>query len=218
MLPMPETRVWSSSSRLMPAVRRRTRATNSVVVERAGRTGRGRCGRSRPAARRRRRRPTGRRTSAGRRTAARGRRGRSGPAGGARRGAPRLLDEQLAAHAEVGEQGVAVVERQPEVLAAAPGGLEPAAGERRGEAGRAAEVAADRARVEDLTDPIGAADHVRSRPSRTVSTSGSSGTSVGGVGRRSVGDGVHGREASSPYAVSAAACSASFLERPTPLP
>ena len=60
------------------------------------------------------------------------------------------LDQHLAAHAEVAEQGVAVVERQPEVLAAAAGGLDPAAGQRGGEAGRAARVAAYRAGVQHL--------------------------------------------------------------------
>ena len=60
------------------------------------------------------------------------------------------LDQDLAAHAEVAEQRVAVVERQPEVLAAAAGRLDPAAGQRRGEAGRAARVTAHRTRVQHL--------------------------------------------------------------------
>ena len=69
------------------------------------------------------------------------------PLVGRRRGA---LDQHLAAHAEVAEQGVAVVERQPEVLAAAAGGVDPAAGQRGGEAVGPARVAAYRARVQHL--------------------------------------------------------------------
>ena len=89
MLPTPEIRVWSSSCRLTPEVRRRTLPDERVVVElrvervagdvRDLRRQLGAAGR----------RPTARRTSAGRRTAARGprraRRARTGPAGAARR-------------------------------------------------------------------------------------------------------------------------------------
>ena len=53
-------------------------------------------------------------------------------------GVPGGLDEQLTAHPEVAEEGVAVVEREPEVLAASAGRLEPAPGQCGGEAGRAA--------------------------------------------------------------------------------
>ena len=64
----------------------------------------------------------------------------------------------------------------------------------------------------------------RSRPARTTSTSGSSGTPVSLAAGQSSADEAMRRaptpvsSESSPYAVSAAACSASFLERPTPLP
>ena len=60
----------------------------------------------------------------------------------------------------------------------------------------------------------------RSRPRRTTSTSGSSGTGQDwGLGPGSAGPaGSPRRSTISPYAVSAAACSASFLERPRPLP
>ena len=192
MLPTPEIRVWSSSSRLMPAVRRRTRADERVVVElRVERVAGdvGDLGRQLGSARRR---PTGRRTSAGRRSAGPRRpsaeRREPRPAGGARPGsASRGCTSELAAHAEVAEQRVAAVERQPEVLAASAGGHDPAAGERGGEAGRAARVPAYRARVQHRRPTSMVRPTTwRSRPSRTVSTSGSSGTrSVGqAAGRR----------------------------------
>jgi hypothetical protein len=56
-------------------------------------------------------------------------------------------DQELAAHAQVAEQGVAGVERQPEVLAAPPGGVDPAAGEPIGEVGGPRQVPPDRTRV-----------------------------------------------------------------------
>ena len=63
-------------------------------------------------------------------------------------------------HPEVAEQRVAVVERQPEVLAAPAGRLDPAAGQRGGEAGRAARVAPHRARVQDVDPGDRRAEHV----------------------------------------------------------
>ena len=67
------------------------------------------------------------------------------------------LDEELTAHAEVSEQCVAVVERQPEVLAPPAGALDPATGQRGGEALRPARVAAHGPRVQYLDAGDGAA-------------------------------------------------------------
>jgi hypothetical protein len=74
-----------------------------------------------------------------------------------------LLDEQLAAHAEVRDQrpvgraAVGLGHRQPQVLAAAMGGGEGAAGERADEVLGALEVAAHRPRVVHLDGGDGAA-------------------------------------------------------------
>ena len=130
-------------------------------------------------------------------------------------GGSALLHQQLAAHPEVAEEGVAVVEREPEVLAAAQGALEPATGQRGGEAGRAAQVAAYRTGVQDGDRLDGAADDVAGQAV-------ADGLDLGQLGHGSRGSGQSATSrmvaTSSPYAVSAAACSASFLERPTPLP
>jgi hypothetical protein len=68
------------------------------------------------------------------------------------------LDEELPAHAEVGQEGVGVVQRQPEVLAAAAHpGHDPARGGGC-EVRRSGQVPADRARVEDL-DGVDAVTH-----------------------------------------------------------
>ena len=164
-----------------------------------GRTGRGRCGRSRAAARRRPRRPTARRTSAGRRSAAErarrrvSRRPQSALFDQRREVEPdpevalvgrlRLLHEELAAHPEVAEQRVAVVEREPEVLAAAAGAsnrrpvsaaAKPAGPRWSRRTGRGWRTA---------TDSMVRPTTWRSRPSRTVSTSGSSGTRQSDRGR-----------------------------------
>ena len=222
MLPTPETRVWSSSSRLTPETRLRTRRTNSVVVELGVERVAGDV------------RDLGRQLGAAV--------GDHQPAEHPLVDEPQLVDppnfragqretdpqvplvggagglhEHLAAHAEVAEQGVAVVERQPEVLAAPAGGLDPAAGQGGGEAGGPARVAADRARVQHLDLGQPGADDValqagdgRPRPRAARAPVQAS------VGRwRPASAEV---AASSPYAVSAACCSASFLERPTPLP
>ena len=119
-------------------------AHERVVVELAGRAGRGRCARSRAAARRRPAetdRPPNirwstKRSSRGRRRARVEREPHPqvplvGGAGG--------LHEHLAAHAEVAEQGVAAVEGQPEVLAAPAGAPRPGgrSARRRSRRGRA---------------------------------------------------------------------------------
>src|SRR3546814_3668022 len=58
------------------------------------------------------------------------------------------LDEHLPAHPEMGQDSVARVEREPEILAAAVCGADRAAGEGRDEAGRTAGVTAYRAGVQ----------------------------------------------------------------------
>ena len=141
-------------------------------------------------------------------------------------GGPGRLHEQLPAHAQVAEQGVPVVQGQPEVLAASPGGLDPASGEGQREALGTARVAADRARVEDVDPGDGPAEHVAGEARPDDLDLGELGH-VGRLGRQSLaaavaactaGSSTPRSAAISPYAVSAAACSASFLERPTPLP
>ncbi len=70
------------------------------------------------------------------------------------------LHEQLAAHAEVAEEGVTVVEGQPQVLAAAPGRLDAAPGQGVGEPRGAARVAAHGAGMEDVDPGDGGAEDV----------------------------------------------------------
>ncbi|GAB3871983.1 hypothetical protein GCM10027610_136640 [Dactylosporangium cerinum] len=60
------------------------------------------------------------------------------------------LHEQLAGHPEVTDEGVLVVEREPQVLAAALDGTDEPAGEDVGEVDGAGQVAADRPRVQHL--------------------------------------------------------------------
>ena len=72
----------------------------------------------------------------------------------------RRLHEQLAAHAEVGQEGVAVVERQPQVLAAAPGLLDAPAGQPGREVVGAGGVAPYRTGMQYVDRGDGAADHV----------------------------------------------------------
>ncbi len=109
---------------------------------------------------------------------------------------------------------------EPEVLAAAAGGLDPSAGQRGGEAGRPARVATDRAGVQDLDGSEPGADHV-------ALEAGADHLDLGELGHGGVVPGAGQSLASatadieariSPYAVSAAPCSASFLDRPVPLP
>ena len=138
-------------------------------------------------------------------------------------GRARVVEQHLAAHAEVAEQRVAGavvgdvvrVEREPEVLAAAPDGLDAAARpgrrrSRRPRAGRDAAGGCAAPRPPSMRAPV----TWRSRPARTTSTSGSSGTG----GRQGCGTSSGWASVSSPYAVLAAPCSASFLERPVPRP
>ena len=74
-------------------------------------------------------------------------------------------DEELTAHAEVGEQRVvAVGEREPEVLASTAGRLEPTAAQAIGEVGRTGDVSAQRARVAGVDVGDGAADGVLLEP------------------------------------------------------
>ncbi len=70
------------------------------------------------------------------------------------------LHQHLAAHAEVAQQGVAAVERQPEVLAAAPGRGDAVPGQAGGEVVGAGEVTAHRPRVQHLDAGDGAPDDV----------------------------------------------------------
>ena len=60
------------------------------------------------------------------------------------------LHQQLPAHAEVGQQRVAAVEREPEELAPASGVGDHSPLEHSGEVGSAAEVTSHRSRVQDL--------------------------------------------------------------------
>jgi hypothetical protein len=68
------------------------------------------------------------------------------------------LDQHLAAHAEVGEQGVAAVEGKPEVLPTTAGGDDAATSERGDETSRTARVTAYRTRMEHLDGGDGASD------------------------------------------------------------
>ncbi len=133
------------------------------------------------------------------------------------------LDEELTAHAEVSEQRVAVVERQPEVLAPPAGALDPATGQRGGEALRAARVAAHGPRVQHLDAGDGAAHRVPLEAHAHHFDLGqlghqSAASAAASAAALAAGSGTSRAGASSPYAVSAAPCSASFLDRPTPLP
>ena len=131
-------------------------------------------------------------------------------------------------HAEVGEQGVARVERQPEVLPArrrAAVNVRPVS-----RSSKSAAPAACRRTgrgCSDLDAGDRPAETCASRPRRTTSTSGSSGIAGGRGAVRSASAGGRGRRpqagagssaASVRYADSAACCSASFFERPTPWP
>ena len=126
MLPMPETSVWSSRARLSPVRRRRSAAREGLVVERRVERVAGDVRHAArdvpPAPSGRAARRRARRRCAGRRSAAPGRRRRTGPHPQVRLvGGVRRLQEQLAAHAQVGDEASAssAVEREPEVLAAA---------------------------------------------------------------------------------------------------
>ena len=109
-------------------------------------------------------RPTARRTSAGRRSAAPGPRprprARAAPAGAARPARRGGCTSSCPLMPRWPEQGVAVVEREPEVLAPPPGGLDAAAGQRLGEAGGPADVTAHRAGVQHVDAGDRGAEHV----------------------------------------------------------
>ena len=108
MLPTPETRVWSSSARLIALSLRRTRRDDGRARRRPGRAGRGRCARSSSgmpsASRSASASPPNVRWSTKRSSRAVVGEARTGPAGASRRGAPAGCDEQLAAHPEVAEE------------------------------------------------------------------------------------------------------------------
>ena len=180
MLPTPEIRVWSSSARLTP-VRRRRSAADHATGSNAGSNGSGAtCAeRQRHAVRRQpvvaSDRPPNVRWSTNRSSgppsAKRNRARRCGPSG-----VSRSDGEELPGHAEVGEQLRAVVERQPQVLAAAAGRrrLDGRPAGRRSRPARADSGAAcgrRRPRPSRISRPT----TQRSSPARTVSTSGSSG-------------------------------------------
>jgi hypothetical protein len=128
-------------------------------------------------------------------------------------GLRRLLHQQLAAHAEVGDEGLAgrgavgLGQRQPQVLPPAAGGGQRAAGDRGGEVLDALEVPPDGSRVVHLDRGDGAAGHpaLQSAPDHL---------DLGQL--RHGGRSVRGAEVR--QAASAASCSAAFLVRPVPRP
>ena len=142
----------------------------------------------------------------------------------------RVADQELAAHPQVREQRLAVVEGEPEVLAAAFGALDRPASHGRGEARGPGEVAArPRADASTWTSATVRPTTWRSRPARTVSTSGSSGMRYWSCAvRRRYPVAVETRRIwrrGGPlsavivsHAASAASCSAAFFERPSPAP
>ena len=142
MLPMPDTRDWSSRARLISVLRPRSRAMSARRRTRVDRVARDVAicagtvspGTSAPAPDRR---PARRRRSAGRRSAAPGRRRRSSIRTCRCRssGVATGCDEQLAAHPEVGDQALISLglnterQRQPEVLAPPTRRQEPGTGQ-----------------------------------------------------------------------------------------
>ena len=144
-------------ARRTPAHPRHERGVVELRVERVA----GDVGDLRRQLARRRSRRAARRTSAGRRSASPGS-ARPGPSRDEPHpqvplvGCARVLEQHLAAHPEVAEQRVVVVEGEPQVLAAAPGGLDPAPHESGDEARRAARVAAHRPRMQHLDRADGA--------------------------------------------------------------
>ena len=167
MLPTPEMRFWSSSWRLIPEARRRTFATNASSSNSGSSGSRAMCaisgGSSAPPAETDS--PPNIRWSTNLSS-------RPSEAPDEREPDPqvpllravRRLHQDLARHPEVAEQRVAVVERQPEVLAAPAGRLDPPPGQRLGEAGRAARVAPHRARVQHVHPGDRRAEHVPLEP------------------------------------------------------
>ena len=176
MLPIPLISDWSSSARLIPVLRRASRAANAAGVEggleRVGGDVRDRLGDEVDAVglggvgagldRRDQRRDhqVAERALVGEAEVGAAVGEREAGADVRRELAVGLADQQLAAHAEVREECLVIVEGEPHVLAAAFRAGERAADHRGGEPGRAGGVAADRARVKDLGGGDGAADHV----------------------------------------------------------
>ena len=196
----------------------------------AGRAGRGRCGRSRAAGRRRRRRPsrppnirwsTNRSSTAGVSRASRTRRCRSSGAPGGWTSIWPLMPRwpSRASPLSSGSQKYLPRRRAPSIRRPVRAAAKPSG---------SARVAAYRARVQHLDAGDGAPDHVALEAGADDLDLGELGHVL--VGRRSsaaarprlrlgrAGSVTPRLGAISPYAVSAAACSASFLERPTPLP
>ena len=123
-----------------------------------------------------------------------------------------LLDEQLTAHAQVGDQrrpagrAVGLGHRQPQVLAAPVRGGERAAGQGGDEVVGALEVAADGARVVHLDRGDGAAgDPLLQAAADDLD-----------LGQFGHGSGLGTASDSARQAASAASCSAAFLVRPAP--
>ena len=197
MLPMPQTRVWSSSARLSPVRRRRSAAANASVVEvRVERVAGDVRDRHRHAVDQVRRRRA-RRRCAGRRTAAPGRRRRrrAGPAGASRPGVPgcRTSSWPLIPRC-ASTASLVAVQRQPEVLAAAAGAGERAAGQPAGEVGGTAGVPADRPGVGDVDggdgapgDPLAPGRGGRPRPRAAQAWAGTRSAAVPAVGSPSSG-------------------------------
>ena len=165
MLPTPETTVWSSRIRLTPEARCGRLATNSVVVElrvervagdvrdlrrQVGAAGGVREPAEHPLV------DEAQLGVGGRRAARRTRRCRSS-------GAPAGWTSSCPLIPRCASTASPLVERQPEVLAAAAGGDHPAAGEAGGEVVGTGQVPADGAGVQDLDPGHGAADDVRPR-------------------------------------------------------
>ena len=231
MLPTPEIRFWSSSSRLMPAAAAAHPAHERRRRRTPGRAGRGRCGRSRAAARRR---PAETDEAAehplvdeaqlaalvgARRAPSRTRRCRSSGAPGGCTSSWPLIPRwpSSASPLSSGARGTCRGGGRPR-----SGGRSARRRSRPGRAGRGGPGGGGGRRREVIgarrrrgargrrgrPRPRGA--RARRRPGQSEAGGAAAACTAGSSTPRSA--------AISPYAVSAAACSASFLERPTPLP
>ena len=244
MLPTPDSRVWSSSARLTP-VRRRRRGRRRPARRRRGRAGRARCARpaaatgtapSRPA----RRRPAPAGAAVGVGTSGTGEaperalvdEPQLAAAGSVVEGDPHAQvpsrsaasggwTQELAAHAEVGQQRLAGVELEPERTCR--GARRRARSRRPSRPAKSAAPASCRRTgrgCSTSTAPIRAPVTQRARPRRTTSTSGSSGTGSGrgvcAAGRLDRPSPGPPRPAAPRTPSAAAPCSASFLLRPVP--
>ena len=225
MLPTPEIRLWSSSCRLTPDVAAPHPARRTRRRRTPGRAGRGRCGRSPAAARRHRRRPTGRRTSAGRRTAARTsgvsrtsrtRRCRSSGAPGGWTSICPLMPRwpSSASPLSSGSQKYLPRRRAPSIRRPVSAAAKPSGPRGSRRTGRGCSTSTRvMVRADDVPLEAGADDLDLGQLGHQSAAS-----AAASAAARRAGSGTSRFGAISPYAVSAAACSASFLERPTPLP